>query len=278
MKSIKSLCIIIILLSFSLNGNNDLNIEEIKEFADHLFSEEDYLRSAIEYERYLYYSEEQADTVLFKLGLSHQMRDKYNYAARSFKKLMNDESSRLKDQARLAYLYNLYRAEAWDSLKQIKYRNKEEFFFYYSAFREDTNGSSLKLEQTGLTAKELDKYQSIEKQKNKLKKKNPLFAGFLSAILPGLGRWYTDKRGDAVYSFTMTGLSGLVSYLAFGKDLIITGVVGSGITITFYLGSIYGSYIGARIHNQNLYAKIYKKLEKLNPVEQDPYWEKWIEE
>ena len=277
----KLIFVVIFLLTTILNGRikgsqEEFNSRQIRNFADHLFKTEDYLRAAIEYERYIFYSDCVNDTVLFKLGLSHQMRDQHEFAARSFAKIKNREQGNLIEEARIAYLYNLYKAEKWDSLKKVDYKSEEEFYFYYSAILHDSVNKKLDWREIDLSDSLMNRYKKLEQRKKHLKNKSPFVAGLLSTIVPGMGKWYLKRKGDAFYSFIITGLSGAVTYRSFCKKLLLTGIVGSGITLTFYLGSIYGSIIGTKIHNQKLYSDLYTDLEKLNPVNKKPYWNKWI--
>ncbi len=265
----------LILISTVLTAQKDLEIPEIKKFADILFQEKDYLRAAIEYERYLYYADDQPDSVLFKLGLCHQMRQKYDYATKYFKKVMDIENSILSSQARQAYLYNLYKSGKFDSLKKIaKFDSSEVFYYYAACIHADENIEWQKFE---LSEKQLTKFKQLDSQRINKKEKSPLLAGILSAVIPGMGKIYLKRTGDGLYSLGLTGLSAAVTARAFIKDLVVTGVVGSGITLTFYLGNIYGSYVGAKIYNKQLDKNFYADLETLNPVNQNPYWEKWIE-
>ncbi|MCF7885036.1 MAG: hypothetical protein K9M80_00955 [Candidatus Marinimicrobia bacterium] len=281
--SIENKLIYIIIIGLIIFNNlraadpQSISISKIEKFANSLFQQEDYLRAAIEYERYLFYADSARDTVLFKLGLSHQMRGKYHFAANNFKKILKNKDSRLYDEASMAYLYNLYKVKDWNSLKEIEYNNSKEFFFYYAAVLHDSGMKHLNWEQIDLSDNELEKYREFSSRKNKLREKSPFLAGLLSSIVPGLGKWYLQRKGDAFYSFAMTALSGAVTYRSFCKKLVLTGIVGSGITLTFYVGTIYGSIIGTKLFNEKLYYKLYRDYNELNPVKKDPYWKKWIE-
>ena len=250
--------------------------EEIKAFADHLFQQEDYIRAAMEYERYLFYINGEPDTILFKIGLCHQFRENYKFACDNFRKIIERDSSHLKKTARLALLYNLSQAEDWERIYELGYRNADEFYFYYQAHVHDTLHLQQKLDFKELENDSLrSQYIALHQKKHNLVKKSSLIAGFLSFLMPGLGKVYLDRKGDGLFSFIMTTLTGFISYRAFQKDLVISGVIGSGISLSFYLGTIYGSYIGAKLFNHNIKKQWSQEIEKLNPVTQKPYWEKW---
>src|SRR5690606_40637489 len=67
--------------------NNLHSPENIKLFADHLFSEKDFLRAALEYEKL-----PEDDSINFKIALSYQAIEKYDAALDRFAKI-NYESN-----------------------------------------------------------------------------------------------------------------------------------------------------------------------------------------
>ena len=83
------------------------------------------------------------------------------------------------------------------------------------------------------------------------KKKSPLFAGILSAIVPGLGRVYTGEYGDAAASFLLSGIFGYLAYSNFRDGYMQRGFIFGLITAFFQGGNIYGSVVSASLYNQN---------------------------
>jgi tetratricopeptide (TPR) repeat protein len=278
MSEIKNkLALILIFLIFPLQADDlSTNPDKVLQFANFLFDQEDYLRSAIEYERYLFLTDQQNDTILFKTGLCHQFRQRYDYAVESFERILNNQNSPLIQIARLAVLYNYAQQQNWSVIRARGFQNDDEFFFYYLA--------ALKMDSvqwdTGLFEKVQDDslrtaLMAIENQWHQIKPKSPLVASFLSTIFPGLGKAYIARPGDAIFAGFMTSLAAIVAWRAFESNLLVTGVITSGITLSFYLGTIYGSYIGTQLYNQSLREELTEKLEQFNPVQRNPYWLKW---
>ena len=87
-----------------------------------------------------------------------------------------------------------------------------------------------------------------------LSTRSPFLAGFLSTIVPGAGRLYIGRVGDAFTSLLLVGLTGWQTYEGFRRDGIASakgwtlGTLGS----IFYVGNIYGSVISARIYNREI--------------------------
>ena len=271
--------IIIPVYIFAQSSDSLFTPKAIKDFGDYLFEQKDYLRAAMELERYLYMVGEDDDSTLFKIGLCHQLRGRYDFAVKAFLQIVNKNSSNLNSTSRRAVFYNLSKLEKWEDIKSLSYKNDEEFVFYYLAdvmldavpkdreYFQSIHEDSLK-----------DQLLELENYRQNLKKISPLLASTLSALIPGLGKVYINRTGDALFSFTMINLAAFVSYKAFKSALYISGVITSGITLSFYLGTVYGSYIGAKLHNQQIYHDWRELLEKLNPVNKEPYWRLWVSE
>jgi len=250
--------------------------QKVLKFADHLFNTEDYLRAAIEYERYLFLADSESDTILFKIGLCHQFRQRYDYAAQAFAQINQQPDSELKTTTRIAWLYNQYKLQDWEAILNFDCRNDTEYFFRYLAYlHRDSAAIGFqdfeRISDDSLRSVILD----IEQKRARLKRKSPVISSLLSAVVPGLGKTCIKRPGDALFSFGMTGFAGIVSWQAFKANLLITGIVSSGITLSFYLGTVYGSYIGTILYNESLNDKLIEQLERHNPVTANPYWLAW---
>lgn len=104
--------------------------------------------------------------------------------------------------------------------------------------------------------------------------KSPLFAGILSAIVPGLGRVYTGNYGDAATSLFITGIFGYLAYSNFFDGHYQRAWIFTGIAAFFQGGNIYGSVASAKIYNESqrelTEKKFWEYYEKSKPLKQ-PY-------
>jgi len=248
----------------------------IRKFGQYLFSQGDYLRAAMEWERYLYLVGED-DSVQYKIGYCHTARERYDFAAEAFLQIAQKPHSPLAESARLAAMDNLVQLSDWSGILAMQPRNDAEWAYRYYA---DQALESQPLSADYFAAMQSDSLRARllhwELERQAVKKKSPLLAAVASAAVPGLGKLYLNRPGDALYAFAVTGLAALVSYRAFAADLQVTGVITSGITLSFYLGGIYGSYIGAQIHNQNRYRKWQDHLTSLFG-DFRKQWKTWLE-
>jgi len=257
-------------------GDASIHPDLIRAFADHLYQQQDYLRAAIEYERFLYLTGQTQDSILFKIGLCHQFRGRYDYAAASFNRILGADDSALRPQARLAVLTNYYLLRDWQAIHQFGFETDDEYYFtFFAALQTDSlagfrpnfeavRNDSLRLRLAAV-------FETYQHRKPKL----PMMAATLSALVPGLGKWYCSRPGDGLFAAGMTGLAAIVTWRAFVSEVVVTGVITGGITLAFYLGGIYGSYIGAQLYNDDLRQKVMTQLEMLNPVSANPYWTAW---
>ena len=246
-----------------------------KTFGQYLFLQGDYLRAAMEWERYLYLVGRD-DTIQYKIGYCHAARERYDFAADAFLEIARNPDSPLAGLARLAAMDNLMQLSNWSAILDMKAHTDPEWVYRYYA---DQMAQPRLLPADYFSALRSDSLRAgllrWEAERQVVKKKSPVLAATASALLPGLGKLYLNRPGDALYAFAVTGLAAYVSYRSFAADLEVTGVITSGITLSFYLGGIYGSYIGARLHNQHRYRQWQEDLGILLD-EFSEQWKAWL--
>jgi hypothetical protein len=84
--------------------------------------------------------------------------------------------------------------------------------------------------------------------------KKPVIALALSTVLPGSGKAYSGRWGDAAVSFLLVTSGAYASYRAFHKKGIhsFNGWLFGGIAFSFYASNLFGSFKAARNHNEVL--------------------------
>lgn len=252
--------------------------EKIKLFADHLYSSGDYLRAAMEYERYLFLAGSEDDSVHFRIGLCHQFRGRHDLAAQIFGGLVEQNSSQLVSVARLAHLHNLMESINWSAILRTDYPGEDTFFYYYLARvwedpRPVEEGYFNQVPSDTLR----ERYMALEQERIKLRPKRPFIAAVLSALMPGLGKFYLHRPWDGLYALGMSLLMGYTAYNAFEHDRAISGLFTTGLGIIFYSGTVYGSYVGADLYNAERLEHWKDHLMSLDPVRKRPYWQAWSE-
>lgn len=262
--------------------------ENVLQFADFLFQEGDYLRAAGEYQRYLYYARLKSASELsratsthltddsvgihYKIALCYRFGGKPMQALDAFEKLLETHpQSAFKSRAyyqigvsyflmeRFADSAQFLRERLPDITDARQYAESEQLIglAYLMQKQWHEAGEVFKALQTSEVAAVREKaaaYHNDAVQGAKLPTRNPFVAGFLSAILPGAGRFYTGRTGDAITSLMVVGLTGWQAYDGFSRDGItsVKGWTFGTISGAFYLGNIYGSVISARVYNHTV--------------------------
>ena len=176
-----------------------------------------------------------ASRAYYQLGVSYFLMEQFSDAVQFLQKtLPRITDARLHTEAKqligLAYLM------------QKQWREADEVFMAL---------------QASAVASVTDKaamYRQYAVQGANLPNRNPFLAGFLSTMLPGAGRFYTGRTGDAIASLIIVGFTGWQAYDGFNRDGItsVKGWTFGTIGGAFYLGNIYGSVISARVYNRTV--------------------------
>jgi TM2 domain-containing membrane protein YozV len=246
--------ILVLIFAGSLNAQSLFSIEQNIPFADHLFSEGDYLRASIEYRNII--KSRGGDTIMFKLAESYWRIGRFEEAANNFKTLFFSGS--LADQSKLMYFRSLFGGKNFqfiiDNAENELYstpkysgelsRLKTAAFFLTNQSIIDTAELFASFEDSVKTRLGFF-YRTLKNPPSK----NPTTASILSALVPGAGKIYTGEVSDGITSFLVNGL---LIYLAadnFKADHKFRGWLFTGLAALFYSGNIYGSAASAQIYN-----------------------------
>lgn len=139
--------------------------------------------------------------------------------------------------------------KGWTYLQEASWTKSEKVFLTVS---DDSN--LLK------TAASLTQYAM--KADKEILQKNILLSALLSSIIPGGGRFYTERPGDGVFSFLSVAIPGFISYIYWREDRKRAFSIAIGFTGLFYIGDIYGSIISAEQFNKVKKREYLEKIEK----------------
>ena len=95
-------------------------------------------------------------------------------------------------------------------------------------------------------------------QLKKIKKKSPLLAGMMSAVIPGSGKFYAGYKAQgiaAILTVGVLGISAAESYYRLGYKSPHFITFGSLFTI-FYVGNIWGSALSVKLSREHQYREI----------------------
>lgn len=263
-----------VLLCFA-NSQESINYyspENVLKFADHLYEQGDYLRAAGEYQRYFFYKPLESEKIRYRIALCYRFGGKSDLAIQQFETFLQESpNSRLTNNAyyQIGVSYFLmeqygksanylntslpritdvrYRAES-HQLIGLSYLMQSQWFEAEKIFNVLQKSDVLAVREKAAV------YNKYATQGTKLPSRSPFLAGFFSTIVPGAGRVYTGRVGDALNSLLTVGLTGWQAYDGFRRDGL-SSVKGWGfgaLSGIFYVGNIYGSVISARVYNRHV--------------------------
>lgn len=246
--------------------------ENILKFADFLYTQGDYLRAVGEYQRYLFLQPEKSEQIHYKIAVCYRFGGKTEQAIQGFETLLrmspkSQYASRAYYQIGATYfLMDQFEQSALflrETLPRITDTQQH-------AEAEQLIGLSYLMQKQWSEAGEIFKalqesdvisvgekaavYRGYAEKGTDLPTRSPLLAGVLSTILPGSGRLYTGRLGDAVTTLFTVGLTGWQTYDGFRRDGLssVKGWTLGTLCGIFYVGNIYGSVISARVYNQHV--------------------------
>ncbi len=248
--------------------------ENIRKFADFLlYTENDYLRAAGEYQRYLFYSPVDTPQILYKIGLCYRLGGKTEQAIRTFEKLLQTHpGSPFANEVYYQIGASYFLAEQFE--QSVKFLHQTLPHITDARHRAESQqliGLSYLMQKRWSEASEVfndlqeseaievrekaSMYHNYAKAGANLPTRSPFIAGFLSTILPGAGRLYAGSSiNDVLSSLLIVSVTGWQAYDGFHRDGLSSakGWTLGTISSIFYIGNIYGSAIAARVYNRRL--------------------------
>ncbi len=210
------------------------------DFAKFLFEDKDYYRCITELKRQFFNTDDtkEKEKITNLIGVSYFFMNDFNKAEESFSKIKNISPEYEKN-----YFLTLFLQKNFQKIlnENLTYEENRKYFLLSKLFF-----NKAKLEDFENTDSEI---KEIAQKYFKIKKKNPYLALFLSAILPGSGRFYSERGGDGVFSFftIATPLVGAL-YYKFVNENRTNFIVTVSLASIFYAGELYGSYNSAKIY------------------------------
>lgn len=245
--------------------------ENVRKFADFLYEQGDYLRAASEFQRYLFYQPVESDKIYYQIGLCYRLGGKSEKAIRTFSTFLHTfPDSQLVNSARFQIGVAYFLTDQFQqSVNYLDAALPHITDLPSRAVTQELIGLSCLMQKrwldagkifNGLQESEVAEvreratlYHNYAMRGTQLPNRSPLLAGILSTILPGAGRLYTGRVGDALTSLFTVGLTGWQAYDGFRRDGFSSakGWGFGALSGIFYAGNIYGSVISARVYNRH---------------------------
>lgn len=249
--------------------------ENVHKFADFLYEQGDYRRAAGEYQRYLFYLSEasgESEQIRYKIALCYRFAGENEQAIRNFEILLRSRPQRqlasrayyqigatyfLMDEFEqsaqflsevLPRIVDARQHTAAEQLIGLSYLMQKQWFEAGEIFQKLQGSDVISIREKASV------YHSYAEAGTHLSSRSPFLAGVLSTIVPGAGRLYTGRIGDALTSLLTVGIVGWQAYDGFQRDGLssVKGWTLGTLGGIFYVGNIYGSVVSARVYNQNV--------------------------
>ena len=231
-------------------------------FADHLFQEQDYLRAAYEYERYLFIQEADdpiAQEIQYRAGKSFQCAGDYLRSLDLFDALLKSlvsgaERDRVVYEIGLTYFLMEQYSDSFSFLQTHPGEGDASNADLLASANLMMLGQWQQAEDVlkDCTTSLADPLREIAREGSSMRRKSPWMAGILSSFVPGLGKIYAGEYGDGIQSFAFIGLFATLSFFSFRSEGIdsIRGWIYASAGAVLHVGNIYGSVVSAKRFNR----------------------------
>lgn len=258
-----------LLFSNCLVGQNLFDSSNTINYADYLFKGGNYNDAIEEYER-LNFMFKVDEPIKLRLVQSYRLAGQPDVALLKIKTLWNNPTLTSGIVSR-EYFNLMIINKKFDSI-EIKISNNQFLSGYDKLFYRSTSflinenfqnaNELLKGENTDQYLS-LQTYYQISNDALNQKYKSPILSGSLSAVIPGLGKFYTGNWQDGLISLTIVGSSAWQAYRGFNKHGIKSayGWIFSFLGTGFYFGNIYGSIKAANKYNKDKKDKLRLRVE-----------------
>jgi len=262
----------ILFVSQTLLSQELLNYANSLKYANYLFDNQQYDFATYEYERVLFMV---PNDTLAKLRLvqSYSYLKEHQTALNRIETFFPEQNSLPSDFAE-AYVKNLLYAHQYQ--KVHSFLEQDNHLNTYRR-REIQLGVFIMQQQWSEASVFADKYVDLygETEKYHLLHelaeeglhgpyKSPAWAASLSAVIPGAGKFYTNRWKDAIFSLLFVSASSLLTYHSYQHNgLGFNSLFWGSITVGFYAANIYGSHKSAKVHNQHLNQSYLSRAEEI---------------
>lgn len=244
----------------------ELDADRQFEYAQHCFSKGDYLQSAQEFERFVYFfpQDERVARARYQIGMSYFNGNRIKDAINAF-----DELIRAVDDIRRSYTSYLMLSRCYEALNDSgravtvlknlltvaddpSIRDEANYrigwLYIQSGFWQTARQYFDRISPGAADTYRLKRLSSELEKSAQIKHKNPKLAGMLS-VIPGAGFAYCERYYDAITAFLLNGGLIFAAYEAFDDGNYALGGVISFVELGFYGGNIYGAVSSAHKYN-----------------------------
>jgi len=254
--------------------------DRLWDFANHLYDKQDYYRALSEYQRFvfLFPKDYRADQAKLQIGRCYRREGKadkgFSYLIRLFNARADEAvgPEALLEMIAIREEQERYpRAIYWTKQFIERYPDYSEIDTLYLrlAWLQIDSGryeaAIATLERIQPESKHHPRARSLRQalqQRPEARKRSPVMAGVLSAVLPGSGHLYAGRPGQAASSFLLNALFITGAVLAFEHDSPVLGGILVFFEVGWYVGGIQSAAQAVQEENQKEERKYRRELKE----------------
>ncbi len=235
------------------------------DFADFLFGQEDYLRSAAEYKRTLFTSTDASTKAYarFMTGESFLRTDSLASALKIFSTCKTQDSNRAMlydyETARTFFLAGNYpkaRQASSHITGDLGYQAK--ILSGWSFFKERNFRAGARVFKADAILGELANFNG-----HGISSRSRAAATAFSLFIPGLGQTYAGRLGDGLFSLMTITTFGAAAYYYYKTDEPLKFSFLGALALVFWAGNVYGANLAARDYNELQKREYLSRIEAL---------------
>ena len=262
--------ILLLQSSSVLSSQIILHSEEQFQFARQYLEKGEYLRAAWEFDRFIHFfpAHEDVPKARYLMGFCYMKGKKYESARKILKNVYKNHSGTPLGGKALFLMGESYylqgvseEAERYFRMVVENYPSQElkNAAFYrlgWSRMGEDKwqeASEAFKMVEDKSALYASSQHLSIKSLEGEtLPRKDPISAGVLAAMLPGLGHVYGERYRDGMVAFLLNGLFIWAAFESFDQDHDVLGGILSFLELGWYSGNIYSAVNCAHKTNRKI--------------------------
>ncbi len=250
-------------------------------FADHLFEQGHYYQAVTEYERFIYFNPDHPSVPRARLQTAccYKMGIQYDKAISLYRQLAElytgreegivaafqvSECFRLSedfDQALIGYSRFIRENPVHPLADKARWRMA--WTYLQLADYASARNELLSLDESSPYRTPSQELVAALDELPHMRRKSPVIAGVLAALMPGAGHLYTGQKKQALFSFVTNALLIFGSYEAFDKEVYAAGGFLSLFSLNYYSGNIFGAITSAhKFNRQTREEHLYRIMQK----------------
>ncbi len=251
--------ILLFIVKISVGQENIFDCDNSKRFANYLFNTGQFELSQHELERISFFCEYDSTSQLTLLKSYRKMRafDKADqfFASKNIDSLNNLNRDFRDEYIRLLMAENKYSDVKNKISEGLDFDQKEEHQIGTELLLKNWETAyQLSIQNNPQINFKIAGLRKVAEKSYKAKRKSPVLAALMSAVVPGTGKMYCGYWGDGFMSFMFTASSTFFSIRGFnkyGSKSVYPWIIG-GLAASYYTANIYGGASSANRYNDNL--------------------------